>query len=568
MNLSKSISKIVFTIAFISTFLAFFVTIIFQYNSFEKDKKYMHQEFIKFKKNEIKREVLRVIEYIEYKQSVLKKEKLFNNIDVQIKTKDDILNWISKIRFGKNGYIFVNTIDKKALVFDGKKKEGPKLHPNLEIFNKQVDAIKNKNGDFFFYNFKKLNTDKAYPKLAFVKEYPEYGWIIGSGVYIDEINKELLRKEKIFKDTIQNQINFLILVLFFISIGIYFISKRVSRYIDENITNLISAFEKASLENKAIDTNNLTYHEFISLANKLNTTLENKNKTEEKLQDYINIVNEHVIISSTDKHGIINSISKAFSKISGYTQEELIGKSHNIVKHKDMSDKTYKQMWKTLKKGESWRGELKNINKNGDTYWVDAIIQPTYENKILIGYTAIRNDITNKKRVEYLSITDELTLVYNRRHFNKIIEEELIKKQKENSYLSIMMIDVDYFKLYNDNYGHQEGDDVLFKISSIFKDFSKRSSDFIFRLGGEEFAIIFSSNDENKSFYFANSIREAIEDLKIEHKKSEISKYITVSIGLVNKKANEIANSAELYKLADEALYKAKKSGRNCIYMQ
>jgi len=563
MQLSKFIAKLIFTIALITTFLAFFVTIVFQYNSFEKDKVYIKKEFIEEKKNEIKKEVRRVIDFIEH-------EHTQTDVDFisEENMKKEILSWISKIRFSQDGYIFVNTLDGKALVFDGKLLKEAKIYPNEELFKQQLKAIENPNGAFFSYNFKKLNSEKEFPKISFVKKYEKYNWIIGSGTYLDGIDSEIQRKENIFKKTILEEINFFILILMFIIIIIYFITKKISEYINNNINNLISAFEIASIKNKSIDTSSLTFKEFISLANKLNITLENKNKVEEKLQDYIKIVNEHVIISTTDANGIIQNVSEAFCKISGYSKEELIGKSHNILRNEDVSENFYEELCKKLGNEKIWKGEIENKNKQGETYWVEAIIQTNFEKDKFIGYTVIRTDITNKKKVEYLSITDELTQVYNRRYFNKVIEEELNKRKREDLYISFMMIDIDYFKRYNDTYGHQAGDQALKKISAVFRLNSKRSGDFIFRLGGEEFAILFTSNSNRKAFDFANSLKDEIENLKIEHKTSSVSTYITTSIGLINKKANEVENSAELYKLADEALYKAKRSGRNCIYMK
>jgi len=130
-----------------------------------------------------------------------------------------------------------------------------------------------------------------------------------------------------------------------------------------------------------------------------------------------------------------------------------------------------------------------------------------------------------------------------------------------------MMLDIDYFKNYNDYYGHQEGDSALEKIALVLKEHSKRVSDFAFRIGGEELGLIFSSTNPEDSLEFANNIKESVESLKLENNSSDISKYLTVSIGLVCEKAKNIENSIELYKLADMALYKAKKEGRNRVVM-
>ena len=120
------------------------------------------------------------------------------------------------------------------------------------------------------------------------------------------------------------------IIFILIILVLYLISKKISEFIDTNINHLISSFEKASIENKKIDTQNLTYKEFVSLANNLNITLESKNETEKKLQDYIQIINENVIISITNKDGLIISASEAFCKISAYTKEELIREFVNI----------------------------------------------------------------------------------------------------------------------------------------------------------------------------------------------------------------------------------------------
>ena len=114
-----------------------------------------------------------------------------------------------------------------------------------------------------------------------------------------------------------------------------------------------------------------------------------------KLED---MVDKHIIISTTDKRGIITSASQAFCKISGYSKEELIGKPHNIIRHPDMPKEAFKEMWHTIKRGETWSGTVKNLKKDGGFYIVDAHIEPIYNLKGGIkGYIAIRHDITDKE---------------------------------------------------------------------------------------------------------------------------------------------------------------------------
>ncbi len=288
----------------------------------------------------------------------------------------------------------------------------------------------------------------------------------------------------------------------------------------------------------------------------------------DKLKKYVDIINKNVIISSTNKKGIITNVSEAFSQISGYSKDELIGKSHNIVRHPDMPKELYKEIWKTIKSGENWLGEIKNIKKNREFYWVSVSISPTFgDSGIVNGYTAIRQDITDKKRIEEIAITDALTKLYNRGHFNNIFKREINRTKRDKKYFSFLIIDIDHFKQYNDTYGHQAGDDVLIKFAKSLKTSISRASDFAFRLGGEEFGMIFSDLNEEDSLEFASIVKENIEKLEIEHSKNSASKFITASMGLVVQNAKEIKSDDEIYKLADEALYEAKESGRNKVIL-
>ena len=159
--------------------------------------------------------------------------------EIRESNQKELLEWISSVRFGNDGYIFVNSFDKKALVFDGKKLEPPITHPFEHLFNIQLELVKNKEGGFFSYKFKKLNSNEEFDKIGFVIAYEKYNWIIGSGVYLDELEKELKRNQDVFSETINNQIISMIIIFLFILVIIYFISKNMSKYINTNIETLI-----------------------------------------------------------------------------------------------------------------------------------------------------------------------------------------------------------------------------------------------------------------------------------------------------------------------------------------
>jgi len=287
---------------------------------------------------------------------------------------------------------------------------------------------------------------------------------------------------------------------------------------------------------------------------------------EKQIKEYIKLIDKNIITSSTDIHGNITYVSEAFSHISGYSKEELIGKNHRVIKHPDMPASLYEDMWNILTSDKTWEGEIKNLKKDNTFYWVKASISPIFDDTgAKKGYTAIRQDITDRKKIELISITDGLTNIFNRRHFNEMLPKAVNSAKRQDELIAFLIMDIDHFKQYNDTYGHQMGDDVLVKVAKCIKDSLLRSDDLCFRLGGEEFGVIYRAETKNKAISFADSIRQNIEDLNIEHSKNTVSPYVTMSMGLVCRNANDVVSEDELYKESDDLLYKAKESGRNRV---
>jgi diguanylate cyclase (GGDEF)-like protein/PAS domain S-box-containing protein len=300
----------------------------------------------------------------------------------------------------------------------------------------------------------------------------------------------------------------------------------------------------------------------------LNDAHQQLQQTNKQLVNYVDIVDKYVITSTTDSKGIITSTSDAFCEISGYSRQELIGNNHSIVRHRDMPASIYKDLWGSITRGKTWQGEIKNRKKNGDYYWVHAYISPVCDEQgNITGYTAIREDITSKKLAEELSITDELTSLFNRRHFNNLFPQELARAEREKKTIVLMIIDVDYFKPYNDNYGHQQGDKALRAVAGVFKDTLRRAGDFAFRVGGEEFGVIVTVDDSAAAYAIAEKLRKAVEDLGLEHAYSQVAAYLTISIGMEIHQCSDSqpANMDLIYRLADDALYQAKENGRNQV---
>lgn len=281
-------------------------------------------------------------------------------------------------------------------------------------------------------------------------------------------------------------------------------------------------------------------------------------ETNKKLKSYAHIVDKYVITSSTDKNGIITAVSDAFCAISGYSREELVGSSHNVVRHPNTPASFYEELWRAVGSGRAWKGEIRNRRKDGSDYWVYMNIDPVLDERgTIAGYTAVAQDISDKKRIERLSITDPLTQIYNRLKLNSVLQIELQRARRYERPLSVILLDIDYFKNINDTYGHQVGDLVLIHIAGLL-DSRTRRSDILGRWGGEEFMIVCPETDSARAMEVAEKLRT-----EIAHHDFPAVKSKTASFGVAAYEPGETTD--DLVARADAALYRAKNSGRNRV---
>jgi len=282
------------------------------------------------------------------------------------------------------------------------------------------------------------------------------------------------------------------------------------------------------------------------------------------LTRYIDMIEHNIAISKTDANGTIIYVNEALSNITGYTKDELIGQKHCCFKSGCTHESVYRELWSTITSTKTWRGELLDAKKNKELFWAELTINPDFdENGEIVGYLAIWHDITDKKRVEQLIVIDPLTELYNRRHLDNELNRIIDLHVRESQSFGFLMIDIDYFKAYNDFYGHQQGDAALIAVAKTIKNSLHRPGDSAFRFGGEEFCAILSNINEEGLLIVANNIKTAIENLNIEHQKSELG-YLSVSIGIAAMNAIPTTFD-ETVRVADKALYAAKESGRNRV---
>lgn len=272
--------------------------------------------------------------------------------------------------------------------------------------------------------------------------------------------------------------------------------------------------------------------------------------------------NEGIIVTNTK--GKIISVNKSFCKITGFTKDEALGKTPNILNSGIHDKNFYEEMWESLKNNSSWQGEIWNKRKNGEIYpeWLSIAkaFNPKYKEEFFI---AIFTDITSlkeaDKKLHFYANHDVLTGLANRVQFESHLKNALHACKRHDSKLALFFIDLDKFKDVNDTYGHSIGDEMLKTVAKRIQQ-SIREEDFIARLGGDEFVLIIKDVREyNDMLLLADKINENIkEPIAIEDKVF----FMSLSIGIAIYPDHGL-NSEDLIKHADAAMYEVKESDRN-----
>lgn len=318
----------------------------------------------------------------------------------------------------------------------------------------------------------------------------------------------------------------------------------------------------------------------------LRDEMEKRKDTEVALAQRDTIL-QNILESSPDSIGIFNenmvyqACNPPFVKALGISDvDELIGKRLQDV----IPDETYARLSESDKKvlyeGKSLRYIDRVISSNGECIWYDVVKSPFRDpasgtNGVLVmardvseRYLAEQKLEEANQELERLSFIDGLTQISNRRRFDEQLETLWYLHVREQQPLTVMLCDIDYFKGYNDQYGHQRGDDALIKVAEVFRNVLTRSSDCVARYGGEEFGFILPNTTIEGALIIADKIHEEVQNLALEHESSTVSDLVTVSIGLVSIIPQRLDHSDSIVALADSALYQAKADGRNqtCVH--
>ena len=262
-------------------------------------------------------------------------------------------------------------------------------------------------------------------------------------------------------------------------------------------------------------------------------------------------------------------VNKAFTDLTGYSYEEAIGKNPRMLQKADANPETKKIIRNALKNQQATRVTIRNYSKQGVGYWLEMSILPLRDNDGKVThFAAIERDVTESKERELeldeMSRRDSLSGLLNRRAFDQILDDALLRFHENDEMFSVLAIDIDHFKSVNDQYGHHNGDRVIRNVADICKKVF-RTTGSVGRTGGEEFSILIPGKTSAEAELMAEHLRRNIEASTIATEQGSIK--TTTSIG-VSQAETADTKPLEVMVRADTALYAAKHNGRNqvCMY--
>ncbi len=316
-----------------------------------------------------------------------------------------------------------------------------------------------------------------------------------------------------------------------------------------------------------------------------NQKLQQEINTRKELEIQLNLFNQAIftcrngviITDATQSDNPIIYVNQAFEKITGYSVSEVWGKNCRFLQGEDRDQPNLDIIRNALKNDEDCLVIIRNYRKDGTLFWNEVSISPVRDaGGNITHYIGIQSDITERHRMQialeeanrklqHLANIDGLTQIANRRSFDETLEQEWKRCFREQQPIALILCDVDYFKAYNDYYGHLQGDECLIQVAQAISQVIKRPADLVARYGGEEFVVILPNTDGSGARQVAQLIQDQIRQLQSPHVKSDVSSYITLSLGISSIIPSGMTSPDHLVNAADSALYQAKQQGRDQI---
>lgn len=492
---------------------------------------------------------------------------------------EEIIQRMGEITLAQGGYVFLTDRDGRIL-----------LHPKKELMENREDAsevppVKKgmaRETGWIKYNF------AGQEKLAGYSYIPQTGWILVAQQPINEVMREVRSLRNMG----------LLVTVFVVCLAVY-LGFRMANFLTKPILKMAAAVDElaegklpAAVELSSRDEVGKLGSAFNSMVSKLRRRESELRESEQKYRSLAENITCGIYRKGAGHDAIIEFANPALVQILGYASVEEFLKIPAKQHYRYAEDFTA-IIREVEQKGRVQNKEIMMQRQDKTVIWCALSVIKYYdESKKMYWYDCVAEDITQRKLAEErlqqayaemekiveertekltllneklraLSITDSLTEVANRRYFDEILSREWTRAKREKQFISLLIIDVDFFKLYNDTFGHVAGDSCLRQIAAALKEAAKRPYDLVARFGGEEFAVILTNTDEAGATQVADAVLRCVRQKAISHTRSTVSDFVTVSIGVSSIIPMSGRAENNLILAADEALYAAKEAGRN-----
>ncbi|MCM2358556.1 MAG: EAL domain-containing protein [Geobacteraceae bacterium] len=276
-----------------------------------------------------------------------------------------------------------------------------------------------------------------------------------------------------------------------------------------------------------------------------------------------------VAIMITDTAGLIEYVNPRFTRLTGWSMEEAVGGTPRKLKSGETTPEKYRQLWETIGRGEEWRGELRNRNRNGELFWVSATVSPITDGEGRIThFISFQEEITERKEAEEtirrMAYFDSLTGLPNRFLFRELLQKALAQAQRHRHLLGVLFLDLDRFKNINDTLGHSVGDQLLQAVAQRLKGCCRREGETVARCGGDEFVILLPELDDVQET--ARVARNIIDAFVVPFVLPDHQLFISTCIG-ISIFPDDGGDAETLIKKADMAMYRAKEEGKGMYHL-
>jgi diguanylate cyclase (GGDEF)-like protein/PAS domain S-box-containing protein len=307
-------------------------------------------------------------------------------------------------------------------------------------------------------------------------------------------------------------------------------------------------------------------------------------RTQDSVRQLEQIAALHALVSENSRDAIIltdfsghRKYSSSSAESLGWKPEDLLTQGGLAMVHPEDQQRTQEVVHELKSGREDAMIECRIRKRTGEFVWVEASLRVVHdvETGLPSGFLNIARDVSQRKlaeqrlqeaynAVEALAVTDELTGLSNRRRFDQYLTNEWRRSMRDHQPLSLLMLDVDKFKSYNDTYGHQRGDSCLRQVAEACLDVVSRPGDLVARFGGEEFVVVLPNTEDEGALHVAQDICAALQSRGLPHSGNP-SGIVTISAGYATLVPRFGKHAPELIEMADQALYRAKHNGRNCV---